>query len=62
LRSYESPYSLKFLKESAYLPKTIEEFNKAKESLKLQKKFNEYLFIYLLYNMIFLKKTEGVLE
>jgi len=41
MRDYESPYSLKLLKEAAYLPQTLDEFNNAKDNLKMQKKYNE---------------------
>lgn len=44
-RDYESPYSFKILKEAAYTPQTLDEFNQLKENLKKQKKINEYLFI-----------------
>ena len=44
LRDYSSPYSMKLLKEATYLPQSMEEYNKAKDNLKIQKLYNQYTF------------------
>lgn len=59
LKDYSSPYSYKTLKESAYLPQNAEEFQQAKENLKLLKIYNQFFLCFFAILTKKLKETEG---